>query len=131
MLILLHLAVLAVTILLLARFLPGVRIRSAGSAIVVAITFSLLNFFLGWLIHAVLFVPALLTLGALFLFVPFIANVILLWITDKLLESFELESLGALLVASAVITVVNGVFYAPLFQTAIARHSHYGHVGWI
>jgi putative membrane protein len=133
MTILLHLAVLAATILLLARFLPGVRIRSAGTAIVVAVTFSVLNFFLGWLIHAVLFVPALLTLGALFLFVPFIVNVILLWMTDKLLSSFELESLGALLVAAVVITLVNGVFYAPLFQAIIAghAHSHYWHTRWM
>jgi putative membrane protein len=47
--ILLHLAVLTLTVLALARLLPGVHIRSMGSAIVVAIVFSLLDFFLGWL----------------------------------------------------------------------------------
>ena len=58
MYILLHLAVLTITVLALARFLPGVRLQSAGTAVVVAIVFSLLNFFLAWLIKAVLFVPA-------------------------------------------------------------------------
>lgn len=100
-----------------------------------AVTFSILNFFLGWLIravvHAVLFVPALFTLGALLLLLPFIVNLILLWITDKLLESFELESLRALLVSAAVITLVNGVFYTPLFQAVAVGHAHYGHVGWL
>lgn len=131
MMILLHLAVLAAAILLLARFLPGVRIRSAGSALVVAITFSVLNFFLGWLIRALLFVPAVLTLGVLFLFVPFIVNAILLWITDKLLASFEIDNVGALLVAAGVITLINGVFYAPLLQSVAAGHYHngYGHYG--
>lgn len=133
MMIILHLAVLAAAILLLARFLPGVRIRSAASAVAVAITFSVLNFFLGWLIRAMLFVPAVLTLGVLFLFVPFIVNAILLWITDKLLASFEIESLGALLVAAAFITIVNGVFYAPLLQAVAAGHFHspYGSPSWI
>ena len=94
---LLHLAALTATVLLLARFLPSVKIKSVGSAIVVAIVFSLLNFFLGWLIKAVLFVPAILTLGLLFLFVPFIVNAILLWLTDKLIGSFEIETMGGLL----------------------------------
>ena len=114
---LLHLAVLTVTVLLLARFLPGVRLRSAGTALVVAIVFSLLNFFLAWLIKAVLFVPAILTLGLLFLILPFIVNTILLWLTDKLLHAFEITSFGTLLLSSAVITVVNGIFH-------VALHAH-------
>ncbi len=118
----LHLAALALTILLLSRFVPTVRIRSAGTAITVAIVFSLLNFFLGWLIRAALFVPALLTLGLLFLFVPFIVNTVVLWITDKLMPSFEIETMAALLLSAAVITLVNGLFYAPLFQAVWMGH---------
>jgi putative membrane protein len=114
---LLHLAALTVTVLLLARFLPSVKVKSVGSAIVVAIVFSVLNFFLAWLIKAVLFVPALLTFGLLFLFVPFIVNTVLLWLTDKLIRSFHVDSLGGLLVSSAVITLVNGAFQ-------VAQHSH-------
>ncbi len=77
---LLHLAGLALTVLALARLLPGVHIRSMGAAIVVAIVFSLLDFFLGWLVRVFLFVPAILTLGLLFLIMPFIVNTILLWL---------------------------------------------------
>ena len=111
---LLHLAVLTLTVLVLARLLPAVQIRSVGSAIVVAIVFSLLNFFLGWLIKVVLFVPAILTLGLLFLIMPFIVNTILLWLTDKLMSAFEIDSFGRLLVSSLVITLVNGVFHIAL-----------------
>ena len=57
MYILLHLAVLTVTVLALARLLPSVKVKSFGSAIVVAIVFSVLNFFLGWFIRVLLFVP--------------------------------------------------------------------------
>src|SRR5262245_21492484 len=59
---LLHIAVLTGTILLLARLLPSVRVKSVGTAIFVAIVFSVLNVLLGWFIRAVLFVPALFTL---------------------------------------------------------------------
>lgn len=126
---LIHLAVLAVTIFVLARLLPSVRIRSAGTAVLVAIVFSVLNFFLGWLIRAMLFVPALLTLGLLFFFVPFIVNTVLLWLTDKAIASFEIRTLRGLLVSSLVITVVNGVFYAPLLNAASRGYAY--HSRWI
>ena len=130
MLPLLHLAILAVTILVLTRVLPSVRIKSAGTAVVVAIVFSVLNFFLGWFIRALLVVPALLTLGLLFIFVPFIVNTVLLWFTDKILSSFEIQNTRSLLISAAVITVVNGVFYAPLLR-AVAQGHGYAHADWI
>src|SRR5205085_2177388 len=94
---LLHLAVLTVTILVLARALPDVQIKSAGTAIMVAVVFSLLNFFLGWLIELFLIVPGILTLGLLFLIFPFAVNTILLWLTDKVMSSFKIHTLGSLL----------------------------------
>jgi putative membrane protein len=113
----LHLVVLTATVLLLARFLPSVKVKSIGSAIVVAIVFSVLNILLGWFIRAVLFVPAVFTLGLLFLFVPFIVNSVLLWLTDKLLGSFEIDTLGGLFTSAAVITAVNWLFN-------FVEHSH-------
>ena len=115
---LLHLAVLTLTVLALARLLPGVHIRSMGSAIVVAIVFSLLDFFLGWLVRVFLFIPAILTLGLLFLIMPFIVNTILLWLTDKLLRSFEIETFGGLFASAAIITVANWLFH-------MALHAHF------
>jgi putative membrane protein len=111
MITLLHLAALTATVLLLERLLPSVKVRNVVSAIVVAVVFSLLNFFLGWLIKVALFVPAILTLGLLFLVMPFIVNTILLWLTDKLIGSFEIETLGGLLFSAGAITFVNAIFY--------------------
>jgi putative membrane protein len=125
-----HLAVLAATVFLLARLLPSVRIRTAGTAVLVAIVFSVMNFCLGWLVRVVLFVPALLTLGLLFFVMPFIVNTIMLWLTDKVLASFEIRSLRGLLISSLVITVVNGIFYAPL-MSAVARGYGYHRTQWI
>jgi putative membrane protein len=121
---LLHLAAITTTVLLLARFLPSVKIKSVGSAIVVAIVFSLLNFFLSWLIKAVLFVPAILTLGLLFLIMPFIVNTVLLWLTDKLIGSFEVETTGGLLVSAAVITLVNAFFYMAVNSHRMGFNGH-------
>jgi len=118
----LHLVVLTATVLLLARFLPSVRIKNVGAAILVAIAFSLLNFFLGWFVRAVLFVPAVLTFGLLFAFVPFIVNTFMLWLTDKLIKTFSIETLGGLLTSAAVITAVNW-----LLGVAVHAHQLRGH----
>jgi putative membrane protein len=109
---LLHLAVLAGTVLGVARLLPGVEVKNWKTAAIVAVVFSVLNLALGWLLHALLFVPALLTLGLLFFFVPFIVNSALLWLTDKLISDFELKSLRALLGLAVAVTAANWLFHA-------------------
>ncbi len=108
-----HLVCLALAVFALSRFFPSiVRVNSGGAALVVAIVFSVLNFFLGWFLHAVLFIPSVLTLGLLFAFVPFLVNAALLWLTDKLMASFELRGGRGLVLAAAVITAVNWAFAA-------------------
>jgi putative membrane protein len=108
----LHIVILAATVLAIARLLPDVEVKGFGTAVIVSVVFSLLNFLLGWVIHALLFVPALLTLGLLFFFVPFIVNTVMLWLTDKLIKNFEVKTLRALLYSAGTITVVNWIFHA-------------------
>jgi putative membrane protein len=127
---LIHLAALAVTVYALARLLPDVHVKSAGTAFVVAVVFSVLNFFLGWLIKAALFVPAILTLGLLFLILPFVVNTILLWLTDKVLASFKIESLGSLLLSAGAITAVNALLHFAM-RSIVAGHVVAGPTRWI
>jgi putative membrane protein len=129
---LIHLGALALTILGLSWFLPSVHVKGVWTAIVVAIVFSVLNFFVGWFIRAMLFVPAILTLGLLFVFVPFIVNTVVLWLTDKLMANFEIDSTAGLLVSAAAITLVNGAFHAGAFNAMARGHvmPHYD-PGWI
>ncbi|MFL5306803.1 MAG: phage holin family protein, partial [Polyangia bacterium] len=115
----------------LSRVFSSVKIRSVGSAVVVAIVFSVLNFFLGWLIRVALFLPAILTLGLLFLVLPFIVNTILLWLTDKLMRSFEIETMGGLLASAAVITLVNGFFHIALHAHRMGVYQNPHGVRWI
>jgi putative membrane protein len=127
MYVILHLAVLALVVFGLSRFFPGlVRVQSGGTALAVAIVFSILDFFLGWLIRALLFVPSLLTLGLLFLFVPLIVNAVLLWITDKLMANFELRGARGLWLSALIITVANGLF-------AVSEHPavQHGTIRWV
>src|SRR5262245_1982331 len=121
--ILLHLAAITATVLLLAKFLPSGKVKSIGSAIVVALVFSVLSFFLGWAIRALLFVPALFTFGLLFLSVPFNVDAVMLWLTDKLIKSFSIDTLGGLLFAAGAITVVNWILHVG------AHTRHFGHYG--
>jgi len=120
MLTLLHLAALTVTVLFLARALPGFHIRSTGTAVLVAVVFSLLNWACGWFIKVLLFLPAILTLGLLFLVLPLIVNAVVLWLTDKVLRAFEIDDGRTLWLAAVGITLVNFVFH-------LAVRAHYAH----
>jgi putative membrane protein len=128
---LLHLAALTVTVLALSRIFRSVHVKSIGSALVVAIVFSVLNVLLGWLIKVALFVPAILTLGVLFLFLPFIVNTVLLWLTDKLIGSFEIATMGGLLGSAAVITFVNAVFHFAMNAHRLNLYHQAGPTRWI
>jgi putative membrane protein len=112
---LLHLAVLTATVLLLAYLMPSVQIKNTKSAIVVAVVFSIINFLVGWLVKlilgAVLIIPAILTLGLAWILVPFLANTLMLWVTDELLDTFELRDTKTLFLAAGGITLANGLFH--------------------
>lgn len=111
-----HVGILALTVLVLSRVTSGVWLKHPPAALAVAVVFSLLNLALGWLLRLLLVVPTILTLGLLLLFTSFIVNTILLWLADKLLASFELKNLRALLISSGAITVVNWLFHFPRWR---------------
>jgi putative membrane protein len=100
-----HLVVLTAAVLLSARLIPGVRVKSVPAAIGTAAVFSVLNFCLSWLLKVLLVIPSILTLGLLWFFVPLIVNAALLWLTDRLLKSFEIESAKALWLMALMTTV--------------------------
>ncbi|MCG5053065.1 MAG: phage holin family protein [Myxococcales bacterium] len=113
---LIRLGALAATVLLLEMLLPGVRVERKRTALIVAVVFSLLNVLGGWLIAALLVLPALLSFGLLFLVYPLLINVVLLWVTDLLIKDFELKSAKPLWLSAGIITLVNGLVHAILRQ---------------
>ena len=85
----------------LASALPGVRLKSFRSALGVALVYGLLNYFLFWLLALISFIPMLLTFGLFGL----VINAFLLWLTDKLIEDFEIDSLRMTLLMAVLLTV--------------------------
>ena len=69
---------------------PGVRLKSYGTAVIVALVYGLLNYFLFWLVALIAFILMLLSFGLFGL----VINAFLLWLTDKLIADFEIDSLG-------------------------------------
>ncbi len=112
---LIHVAVLTGVVLLVSKVVTGVRIKNTGAAVITALVFSVLNWAVGWLLSvvlgALLFLPAIFTLGLAFLLIPFGVNTLLLWATDKVIESFEITDLRALLISSGAITLANCAFH--------------------
>jgi putative membrane protein len=84
----------------LASALPGVRVKSFGAAVTVALVYGLLNYFLFGLIALISFIPMLLSFGLFGL----VINAFLLWLTDKLIDDFEIDSLGMTFLMAAVLT---------------------------
>ena len=85
----------------LATALPGVRLKSFSTALIVVLVYGLLNYFLFWLIALIAFIPMLLSFGLFGL----VINAFLLWLTDKLIDDFEIDSVRMTLVMAVLLTV--------------------------
>jgi len=115
---LLNFGVLSGTLWGLSKVLTKFHIKQPKTIFLVALVFTLLNWGLGWLVKVLLFLPAILTLGLLFFFLPFLVNTIILWLTDKLLDDFELGDTKTLLISSGAITLATFAVHQSL------RHLH-------
>jgi putative membrane protein len=101
----LNILLLSVAVYVVARILPGVRLKSFWTAIIVAIVYSIINLLLFKILVFLTLLPTILTFG-LFIFV---INAFLLWLTDKFLEDFEIDGFFTTLIAAFLITVINNV----------------------
>ena len=80
-----------------------VKVEPRSKLPMVAATFALLNTALYSLLAGVLTLPMLL----LFFLVPFAANALILIITDKLLKSFKIDSITALVKTAGIVTIAH------------------------
>ena len=85
----------------IASVLPGVRLRSFSTAVIVAVVYGLLNHFLFGVIALITFIPMLLSFGL----VGLVINASLLWLTDKLIDDFEIRSIGTTFLMALLLTV--------------------------
>ncbi len=101
----LHFLLLGAVIFMLAELLPGVHVEGYGTALVVAIVYGLINVTLGSVLM-ILSLPFMIITIGLF---KVIINTALLWITDHLIDDFEIEDIGTTFVAAVVITIADSV----------------------
>jgi putative membrane protein len=93
----------AVAVLVTARVVPGIKVKSFGGALLFALVFALLSKLL-FLPLVMITLPIVLVSLGLFMIV---INAFLFWLADKLVAGVELESFGTAVIASIVVTIVN------------------------
>ena len=96
----------SLSVFVVARVMPTVHVRGFGTTIGVAIVYGILKFLFYKILVFLSFLFVMLTLG-LFLVV---ITAFLLWVTDKLIDDFEIEGLGNTLIASVLISILDVVF---------------------
>ena len=97
----LHLLLLGVVIYFMAKTLPGIYVAGYGTALMVAIVYGLINITLGTFLKLIS-IPFIIVSVGIFLL---IINAFLLYLTDQLIEDFEIEDAGTTIVAALIITL--------------------------
>jgi putative membrane protein len=104
-----------IAFLIVARLLPGFRLRGGfGSAVLVAFVYGIIKALLWWLLVLVTLPLVVVSLG-IFIFV---INAFLLWLTDKLLARLEVRGFGTLILAAFLLSVLDFLFRAVLTRGA-------------
>ena len=102
-----HIILLTLSIMMVAAVLPGMKVKDLGTSFKVAIVYSIVNFLIGWILTFLSFPLIILSFG-LFIFV---INGFLLWITNALLEDFEIEGCGTAIIAALLLALVNMILH--------------------
>jgi putative membrane protein len=100
-----NILLLSVAVFLVAKMMPTIHIKGFGTAVLVAVVYSVINFLVGWLLILLSLPFLFLTLGLF----KFVINAILLWITDKVIDDFEIDGFGSTLIAAFLITVTDSL----------------------
>ena len=104
---LVSLALGGVAFLIVARLLPGFRIKGGfGSAVLIAFVYGIIKALL-WKLLVVLTLPLVIVTLGLFIFV---INAFLLWLTDKILDRLEVSGFGTLFLGAFLLSVLDVLF---------------------
>ncbi|MBU0971624.1 MAG: phage holin family protein [Proteobacteria bacterium] len=98
-----NILILAVAVFLVARFLPGIRVKNFYTAILVAIVYSIINFFIGWLLILLTLPFMIITFGLFKLMI----NAFMLWLTDKFMDDFKIKDFLTTFIAALLITFID------------------------
>jgi putative membrane protein len=99
----LHLLAYTVAILLAARIVPGIKVKSFTSALFFALVLALLNKLLFLPLLAITLPIVLVTFGIFILFI----NAGLFWLANKIVKGVEVNGFGAAFWGSLVASLLN------------------------
>lgn len=98
-----NLILLSCSVFIVANVLPGIYIKNYWTALIVAVVYSVVSFMFGWLLM-ILSLPFMIITFGLF---KFVINAFLLFITDKLIDDFEIKDGLTTLLAAFCISLVD------------------------
>ena len=93
----------ALSVMLAARVVPGLRVKSYGGAVIFAVVFGILDGLLFKLLAILTFPVMIITLGLFAL----VIRAFLFWLADKIVDSVETSGFGAAFLGSLVSGVIN------------------------
>lgn len=102
---LVNMLVLAASVMIVTRIMPGIRVKNFTTAMLVAVGISVLNFIVYKLLF-LLAVPFILLTGFIGYFV---INALILWAVDQWVDDFEVKGTGNLVMGSLAISFVSSV----------------------
>lgn len=100
---LLEILALAAAVFLVAELLPGIRVKSFGIALIVALVFAILNTIVGGLLVLLTLPLVFLTLGLF----KFVINAFLFWVTSRIIDGFDIDGVVPALIGAFLIAVVD------------------------
>lgn len=96
-----HALATAVGVLVAARLVPGIRVKSFGSALVFAIVLAIVSVLLKTALIVLTLPLVVLTLGLFML----VINGFLFWLADKAVSGVEVDGFGSAILGSLVTTL--------------------------
>jgi putative membrane protein len=102
----------ALALWLVARIVPGIEVRSFGTALLATVVIAVVNGTVGLVLKILAFPLTVLTLG-LFLLV---VNAFLLKLASALVPGFSIRGFLNALIGSVVLTILNAVFRYMVFS---------------
>ena len=101
----LNILVLAAVIFIIAQVLPSIKLKSFGTALLVGLVYSVIHFLLYGLFN--LLVLPMFLVWITFGLAIFVINAFLLWLTDILIDDFEILGMSNLVIASGLMTIAS------------------------
>jgi putative membrane protein len=100
---LVHLLLSALSVVIVSKFLPGIRVKSYGSAVAFAFAVAILDAIVYFFLAPLSWPFAIVTMGLGF----FVLNGLVFVVADKLIDGIEIAGFGTAMLASICVSAVN------------------------